>query len=91
MRAIVAANDFVFSNKAETIAILKKNLKELDDAEATAGVTRAKAAVSQASGRVEQLRRVGAIVTTEASLQTAANLAHAEAENTIRSGRTSSR
>ena len=34
MRAIVAANDFVFSNKAETIAVLKKNLKDLDDAEA---------------------------------------------------------
>jgi ABC-type nitrate/sulfonate/bicarbonate transport system substrate-binding protein len=34
VRAIVAANDFVFSNKAETIAVLRKNLKELDEAEA---------------------------------------------------------
>jgi hypothetical protein len=34
MRAIVASNDFVFSNKAGTIEVLKKNLKDLDDAEA---------------------------------------------------------
>ncbi len=33
-RAIVAASDFVFSNKAGTIEVLKKNLKGLDDAEA---------------------------------------------------------
>lgn len=45
-----------------------------------AAVSQAKAAVSQAFGRVEQLRKVGAIVTTEASLQTATNLARAEAE-----------
>lgn len=55
-------------------------LVQLDDAEARATVSQAKAAVSQASGRVEQLRKVGAIVTTEASLQTATNLARAEAE-----------
>jgi HlyD family secretion protein len=55
-------------------------LAQLDDAEARAAVSRAKAAVTQASGRVEQLRRVGAIVTTEASRQTATNLARAEAE-----------
>lgn len=55
-------------------------LVQLDDAEARAAVSQAKAAVSQASGRVEQLRKVGAIVTTEASLQTATNLARAEAE-----------
>ena len=53
---------------------------QLYDAEARAAVSQAKAAVSQASGRVEQLRKVGAIVTTEASLQTATNLARAEAE-----------
>jgi len=34
MRAIVVASDYVFSHKAETIAVLKKNLKDLDDAEA---------------------------------------------------------
>ena len=33
-RAIVAANDYVFSNKASTVEVLKKNLKDLDDAEA---------------------------------------------------------
>lgn len=33
-RAIVAANDFVFSNKAGAIEVLKKNLKGLEDAEA---------------------------------------------------------
>jgi HlyD family secretion protein len=55
-------------------------LVQLDDAEARAAVSQAKAAVSQASGRVEQLRKVGAIVTMEASLQTATNLARAEAE-----------
>jgi len=55
-------------------------LAQLDDAEARAAVSQAKAAVSQASGRVEQLLKVGAIVTTEASLQTATNLARAEAE-----------
>ena len=55
-------------------------LVQLDDAEARAAVSQAKAALSQASGRVEQLRKVGAIVTTEASLQTATNLARAEAE-----------
>jgi HlyD family secretion protein len=53
---------------------------QLDDAEATADVSRAKAAVRQASGRVEQLRRVGAIVTTETSRQTVTNLGRAEAE-----------
>lgn len=55
-------------------------LLQLDDVEARAGVTQAKAAVNQASGRVQQLRRVGAIVTTEASRQTATNLARTEAE-----------
>jgi HlyD family secretion protein len=55
-------------------------LVQLDDAEATADVSRAKAAVRQASGRVEQLRRVGAIVTTETSRQTVTNLGRAEAE-----------
>lgn len=55
-------------------------LVQLDDAEATADVSRAKAAVRQASGRVEQLRRVGAIVTSETSRQAATNLGRAEAE-----------
>ncbi|MEX0751964.1 MAG: ABC transporter substrate-binding protein [Xanthobacteraceae bacterium] len=34
-RAIVAANDFVFSDKAGAIAVLKNNLKDLSDAEAS--------------------------------------------------------
>jgi ABC-type nitrate/sulfonate/bicarbonate transport system substrate-binding protein len=34
-RAIVAASDFVFSDKAGAIAVLKNNLKGLDDAEAS--------------------------------------------------------
>jgi HlyD family secretion protein len=55
-------------------------LVQLDDAEARAAVSQATAAVAQASGRLEQLRNVGAVVTTEASRQTATSLARAEAE-----------
>jgi HlyD family secretion protein len=55
-------------------------LVQIEDSEARASVAQAKAAVDQTSGRVEQLRKVGAIVTTEASRQAAVNLANAESE-----------
>ncbi len=55
-------------------------LLQLDDTEARAAVAQARAAADQAAGRVEQLRKVGAIVTTEASRQAATNLARAETE-----------
>jgi len=53
-------------------------LAQLDDAEANAAVAQAKAVVSQGDARVEQLRSVGAIVTTEASRQAETNLDRAE-------------
>lgn len=53
-------------------------LIQLDDAETRAGVAQAKAVVDQAQARVEQLKRVGAIVTTAALKEAEANLAHAE-------------
>jgi HlyD family secretion protein len=55
-------------------------LVQLDEAEAKAAVAEARAAVRQAAGRLEQVRRVGAVVTTEASRQAATNLARAEAD-----------
>jgi HlyD family secretion protein len=55
-------------------------LVQLDDAEAKAAVAQARAAVSQAGARIEQLRKVGAIVATEASRQAETNLARAEAD-----------
>ena len=53
-------------------------LVQLDEAESRAGVAQAKAVVDQALARVEQLRRVGAIVTTEALKEAQANLDHAK-------------
>lgn len=53
-------------------------LVQLEDAEANAVVSQAAAAVSQGDARVEQLRSVGEIVTTEASRQAAANLDRAQ-------------
>jgi len=55
-------------------------LVQIDDAEPRAGVAQAKAVVDQALARVEQLRRVGAIVTTEALKEAQANLDHAKLE-----------
>ena len=55
-------------------------LVQMDDAEARAAVAEARAAVSRAAGRVEQLRKVGAIVATQASREADENLARAEAE-----------
>jgi HlyD family secretion protein len=53
-------------------------LLQLDDAEARAAVDQAMAAVHQADARVEQLRRVGAIVASEAARQAQAQLDSAE-------------
>ena len=53
-------------------------LVQLDDAEARAAVAQQKAVVAQALARVDQLRRVGAIVTTEALKEAEANLEHAQ-------------
>ncbi len=55
-------------------------LVRIDDAEALAAVSQAKASVAQANARVEQLRRVGAIVTTEALRQARTSLERAETE-----------
>jgi HlyD family secretion protein len=55
-------------------------LVQMDDAEARAAVSQMKAALSQASGRLEQLRKVGSIVASEATRQTATNLERAQAE-----------
>lgn len=55
-------------------------LLRLDDAEALVAVAQARAAVAQAQARVDQLKRVGAIVTTEALKQAKTNLERAETE-----------
>jgi HlyD family secretion protein len=55
-------------------------LVQIDDAEALAAMSEAKAAVAQANARVEQLRRVGAIVATEALRQAETNLQRADLE-----------
>lgn len=55
-------------------------LVQIDDAESRAGAAQAKAVVDQALARVEQLRRVGVIVTTEALKEAQANLDHARLE-----------
>ena len=55
-------------------------LIQIDDAEARAAVAQAKALVDQAAARVAQLRKVGAIVATEASRQAEANLQRAQAD-----------
>jgi len=55
-------------------------LVQLDDRAEQAAVAQARAAGNQAKARVEQLRRVGAIVATEGLRQADSNLAQAEAE-----------
>ncbi|HEU4727075.1 MAG TPA: efflux RND transporter periplasmic adaptor subunit [Kofleriaceae bacterium] len=55
-------------------------LVQLDDSTQRASVAQAEAAVKQAQARVDQLRRVGAIVATESLRQTETNLAKAELE-----------
>jgi HlyD family secretion protein len=55
-------------------------LVQLDDSTERASVAQAEAAVKQAQARVEQLRRVGAIVASESLRQTQSNLAKAELE-----------
>lgn len=55
-------------------------LVQLDDSTERASVAQAEAAVKQAQARVEQLRRVGAIVATQALRQTESTLATAKVE-----------
>jgi HlyD family secretion protein len=55
-------------------------LVELDDAEARAAMRQAQAGVTQAAGRVERLREVGAVVATESVREAATNLTRAESE-----------
>lgn len=55
-------------------------LVQIDDAEARASVAQSRAMVDQAAARVEQLRRVGSIVATEALRQTEASFARASEE-----------
>jgi HlyD family secretion protein len=55
-------------------------LVQLDDSTERASVAQAEAAVKQAQARVDQLRRVGAIVATEALRQADSSLAKAQAE-----------
>ena len=57
-------------------------LVQLEDSTERASVAQAEAAVKQARARVEQLRRVGAIVATESLRQTESDLAKAQAELT---------
>lgn len=55
-------------------------LVQLDDATERASVAQSEAAVKQAQARVDQLRRVGAIVATESLRQAETNLANAQRE-----------
>ena len=55
-------------------------LVQIDDAAQRASVAQADAAVNQAKARVEQLRRVGAIVATESLRQTESSLSRAQAD-----------
>jgi len=55
-------------------------LVQIDDSAERAAVAQAEAAVNQAKARVEQLRRVGAIVATEALRQADTNLERAQVE-----------
>lgn len=55
-------------------------LVQIDDREQRSRVAQAEAAVKQASARVDQLRRVGAIVATQALREADANLDHAQAD-----------
>lgn len=57
-------------------------LVQLEDSTERASVAQAEAAVKQARARVEQLRRVGAIVATESLRQTESDLAKAQADLT---------
>jgi HlyD family secretion protein len=55
-------------------------LVQLDDSTERASVAQAEVAIKQAQARVDQLRRVGAIVATESLRQTENNLAKAQVE-----------
>lgn len=55
-------------------------LVQLEDSTERASVAQAEAAVKQAQARVDQLRRVGAIVATESLRETESNLAKAQVE-----------
>lgn len=55
-------------------------LVQIDDREQRAAVAQAEAGIKQASARVEQLRRVGAIVATQALRETETNLERARVE-----------
>lgn len=55
-------------------------LVQIDDREQRAAVAQAEAAVKQANARVDQLRRVGAIVATQALREAESNLDHAQRE-----------
>lgn len=55
-------------------------LVQIDDREQAAAVAQAEAAVKQANARVEQLRRVGAIVATQALREADANLDRAQSD-----------
>jgi HlyD family secretion protein len=55
-------------------------LVQIDDSGERAAIKQVEAAVKQAAARVQQLQRVGAIVTTEALRQAESNLARAETE-----------
>ena len=55
-------------------------LIQLDDAEAQATVVESNVAVDQAGARVDQLRRVGAVVATEDLRQAVTNLEHARTD-----------
>lgn len=55
-------------------------LVQIDDSEARNAVSQVKAVVDQANARVEQLRRVGAIVATGTLVQAETNLARAQSE-----------
>jgi HlyD family secretion protein len=55
-------------------------LVQIDDREQRASVAQAEAAVKQASARVDQLRRVGAIVSTQALREAEANFGRAQTD-----------
>lgn len=55
-------------------------LVQIDDSSARAEVAQAEAAVKQAAARVQQLKKVGAIVSTETSRQAESNLLRAETD-----------
>ena len=55
-------------------------LVQIDDSEAKAAVAQARAALAQAQARLDQIGKVTAVVSTEASRQSATQLARAEAD-----------